>query len=110
MGYKSSINNNVRNNIKKSIKTLLATNIANCYKGGLYNIKSKNYITDTSKKYQFIERCINYHKADTTYNLSRDNIEKIKINKFFYEMIINGHIIIYNIWDSLSPIRWAGKD
>lgn len=96
LGYKSSINNNVRNNIKKSIKTLLATNIANCYEGGIYNIKSKNYITDTSTKYQCIERCTNYYKSHITDNLNRDNIEKIKINRFFYEMIINGYTLIYN--------------
>lgn len=96
LGYKSFISNEVRNNIKNSIETLLATNIVNCYDGGIYNIKSKNYIKDTSTKYKYIERCPNYYNSNTTDNLKLNNISKIKLNRFFYDMIINGHFLVYN--------------
>lgn len=96
LGYKSFINNTVRNNIQNSIETLLATNIVNCYDGGIYNIKSKNYIKDTSTKYKYIERCTNYYNSDITDNLKLNNISKIKLNSFFYDMIINGHFLVYN--------------
>lgn len=96
LGYKSFINNTVRNNIQNSIETLLETNIVNCYDGGIYNIKSKNYIKDTSTKYKYIERCPNYYNSNTTDNLKLDNISKIKLNRFFYDMIINGHFLVYN--------------
>ncbi|MEO2603931.1 hypothetical protein [Clostridium butyricum] len=96
LGYKSFISNEVRNNIKNSIETLLETNIVNCYDGGIYNIKRKNYIKDTSTKYKYIERCPNYYNSNTTDNLKLDNISKIKLNRFFYDMIINGHFLVYN--------------
>lgn len=94
LGY-SSPNNNVRSNIKKSIEILVATTISNLYEGGIYDVKAREYIKNPHVSYHYIESYAGYEIEEGEEKKVID-VTKIKISKFFYDMIVNNYKLYYN--------------
>lgn len=86
-------NAKMRESLKKSIETLVATTIFNRYEGGLYDIKTKEYIKNPNVAIHYIESVEGY----TTENDIEGSVDvtKIKLSKFFYDSIANDYKLIY---------------
>lgn len=121
LGY-SSPNNNVRNNIKKSIEILVATTISNLYEGGIYDVKRREYIKNPHVMYHYLESYGGYDTVDENGNTIVIDVTKIKISKFFYDMIVNDYKLFYNRLQYkktknltarkiyLMALQWMGKN
>lgn len=120
LGYKSP-NNNVRENIKKGIEILVATSISNLYEGGIYDVKTKKYITDSKKIYHYLESYEGYSESSDGGEKIVD-VTKIKISEFFYNMILSNYRLYYNrdVYKKtknliarkiyLMALQWMGKN
>lgn len=104
LGYAMPVNNTVRNNIKKSIEILVATTLVNRYSGGIYDITSKKYIKNLNAQYHYFESCIGYEEVElgddvvetAEYEAKILDVTKIKISRFFYDMIVNNYKLFYD--------------
>jgi hypothetical protein len=94
LGYNSP-NNIVRNNIKKSIEILVATTISNLFEGGIYDVKIRQYIKNPHVSYHYLESYAGYEVEEGKEKKVVD-VTKIKISKFFYDMIVNDYKLFYN--------------
>lgn len=121
LGYKSP-NNNVRNSIKKSIEILVATTISNLYEGGIYDVKRKEYIKNPHVMYHYLESYGGYDVEDENGETIVVDVTKIKISKFFYDMIVNDYKLFYDRLQYkktknltarkiyLMALQWMGKN
>lgn len=121
LGYVSP-NNNVRNNIKKSIEILVSTTISNLYEGGIYDVKRKEYIKNPKVMYHYLESYGGYDVENEDGETVVVDVTKIKISKFFYDMIVNDYKLFYNRQQYkktknlmarkiyLMALQWMGKN
>lgn len=92
MGSKNP-NKLIRDNLKKSIEILVATTLFNRYEGGLYDIKTKEYIKDPFMMIHYLETCQGYQTIDGENKII--DVTQIKLSKFFYDSIANNYKLIY---------------
>lgn len=121
LGYKSP-NNNVRDSIKKSIEILVSTTISNLYEGGIYDVKTKQYIKNPKIMYHYLESYGGYDIEDENGETVVVDVTKIKISKFFYDMIVNDYKLFYDRLQYkktknltarkiyLMALQWMGKN
>ena len=119
IGYVSP-NRTVRDNLKQSIMTLVATSIFNTHEGGIYDIKTKSYVTNQMTAYHYLESSEGYETENNDGTIN--DVTKIKISRFFYDMILNDYKLFYNA-DTyrqiknvmakkiyLLALQWKGKN
>ena len=92
MGY-SVPSSKTRDNLKKSIDTLLATTIYSIYNGGIYDIKEKKYVTNSSYGFHLLESMAS---LDIDNGADISNYTKLRLSKFTYEQIVNDYKLFYD--------------
>lgn len=92
MGY-SVPSSKTRDNLKKSIDTLLATTIYSIYNGGIYDIKEKKYVTNSSYGFHLLESMAS---LDIDNGTDISNYTKLRLSKFTYEQIVNDYKLFYD--------------
>ena len=91
MGY--SVPSSKTRDLKKSIDTLLATTIYSIYNGGIYDIKEKKYVTNSSYGFHLLESMAS---LDIDNGTDISNYTKLRLSKFTYEQIVNDYKLFYD--------------
>lgn len=94
LGY-STPSSATRENLKRSIEILLATTIFSRHEGGIYDIRNKKYITNTSKGFHLVEDMNNNEITDESGEVIFDTTN-IRLSEFTYEQILNDYKLFYN--------------
>lgn len=112
MGYES-ISGQQRKSIKESIERLVATTVFSMHSGGIYDVTSKKYITDSKISFRYLDNmqdytvydcdnCLYLHGCNrNTSNCfdeknKRTDITKIKMSEFLYLSIANNYRLYYD--------------
>ena len=95
LGYRSPTTK-TRDNLKKSIDTLLATTIYSIYNGGIYDIKEKKYIVNSSYGVHLIESIGSVDITDINDETNNINYTKLRLSKFTYDQIVNDYKLFYD--------------
>lgn len=112
MGHKT-ISGQQRKAIKESIERLVATTVFSTHSGGIYDVVTKQYITDSKISFRYLESMENYttHDCDNclyVYSCNkntdkcqdeknkRTDITKIKMSEFLYLSIANDYRLYYD--------------
>ena len=112
MGYTSISGGQVKA-IKESIERLVATTVFSLHEGGIYDVTTKQYITNSKTSFRYLDSLQNF----TTYNCDKckhldtckrntseckdeknkkTDVTKIKMNKFLYASIANNYRLYYD--------------
>jgi hypothetical protein len=112
MGY-TSTSGQQRQSIKESIERLVATTVFSKHSGGIYDITTKKYITDSKISFRYLDNMQNYTIYDCDNCLflhgcnkntgkcldeknKRIDITKIKMSEFLYLSIANNYRLYYD--------------
>lgn len=95
MGYNTP-SSKTRDNLKKSIDILLATTIYSIHNGGIYDIKEKKYITNSSYGVHLIESMESIDITDSKDSSKNINYTRLRLSRFTYEQIVNDYKLFYD--------------
>lgn len=96
--------------IDTSLDKLSSATISSMFNGGLYDVKSKKWITNSSIKYHIFDICETYNYRDVQEGEKRilgnhiKDTNRIIINRFFYDSLCSGYCRIIN-YDFLIKIK-----